>query len=291
MDYILHIIIMIAIYSILCMSANILIGLTQKISLGFAAFYGVGAYVSALAVLYLKICLFPSLLLILLINGIFAFLLAVPSLRLKGDYFILATLGFQMIVYNILYNWTTVTKGPFGISGISNPVIFGSIKLDGIFQYFVFSILLAVLLSIFFYYLIKSPFGRVLRALSDDEMALVSLGKNINFYKISAFVIASAFTGVAGYIYATYISYIDPTSFSLDESIFILCALIIGGTGNIRGAVTGAVFVVLIPELLRFVGLPDSVAAPMRQIIYGAILIWVIFYRPQGIAGVKQYDN
>jgi branched-chain amino acid transport system permease protein len=280
---------MIAIYSMLCMSANILTGLTQKISLGFAAFYGVGAYISALSVLYLHLSLIPAVLLILLVNTLLALLIALPSLRLKGDYFILVTLGFQIIVYSILYNWTAVTKGPFGISGISDPVILGSFRLDGIFQYFIFSIILTGVLGVLFYYFTESPFGRVLRALGDDELALLSLGRNIYYYKITAFVLSSAFTGIAGYIYATYISYIDPTSFTLDESIFILSALIIGGLGTVQGAIWGAVFVVLIPEILRFVGLPDSIAAPMRQIIYGVILIWVIFYRPQGIAGIKKY--
>ena len=290
MDYLLHIIIMIAIYSILCMSANILTGLTQKISLAFGAFYGMGAYISALSVLYLHLSLIPSVLLILLVNSLLALLIALPSLRLKGDYFILATLGFQIIVYSILYNWTDVTRGPFGISGISSPLIIGGFILDGIFQFFVFSILVLLVLGIFFYYLIESPFGRVLRALGDDELALLSLGRNIYYYKVLTFVLSSAFTGIAGYIYATYISYIDPTSFTLDESIFILSALIIGGLGSVQGAVCGAVFVVLIPEILRFVGLPDSIAAPMRQFIYGVILIWVIFNRPQGIAGIKKYS-
>ncbi len=281
---------MISIYSILCMSANILTGLTQKISLGFAAFYGVGAYITALSVLYLHLSLIPAILLILLINSLLALLIALPSLRLKGDYFILATLGFQIIVYSILYNWTSVTRGSSGISGISNPVILGGFTLDSIFQYFVFSIIVALAMSIFFYFLIESPFGRVLRALGDDELALLSLGRNIYYFKILAFVLSSAFSGIAGYIFSTYKTFINPKSFTHEESIFILCALIIGGLGSVLGAVWGAVFVVLIPEILRFVGLPDNIAAPMQQIIYGVILIWVIFYRPHGIAGIKKYS-
>ncbi len=273
------------------MSSNILIGLTQKMSLGFAAFYGIGAYLTALCVLYLKISFLPSLFIILLVNALLSLLISLPSLKLKGDYFILATLGFQMIIYSVLYNWTSVTKGPFGISGISDPIIFDNWKLDGVFQYFLFSVLISFLIGIFFYKLIRSPYGRLLRALSDDELALLSLGRNINYYKISAFVTGSSFAGIAGYLYATYISYIDPTSFTLDESIFIICALIIGGTGNLQGPIAGAVFVVLVPEILRFVGLPDNMAAPLRQIIYGLILIWVIFNKPQGIAGLERFKK
>lgn len=285
MDYILHILIMISIYSILCMAANMLTGLTGKMSLAYAAFYGIGAYITALCVLYFDFNVLLSFLLILLVNAILALIIALPSLRLKGDYFILATLGFQIIIYTILYNWTSVTRGPFGISGISSPKIIGNLHLNDNFAYFVFATAVAVLLGILFYTLIHSPFGRVLRALKDDEVALLSLGRNVNYYKVLSFVVCSSFSGLAGYIYATYISYIDPTSFTLDESIFILTALLIGGTGNIKGPVLGAVLVVLLPEALRFVGLPDNIAAPMRQIIYGVILVWVVFYRKKGLAG------
>lgn len=287
MDYILHILIMMCIYAILCMSANMLTGLTNLISMGYAAFYGVGAYVTALCVLYLQWTVLPTLLLILVANVLLGLLIALPSLRLKGDYFILATLGFQMIIFTVLYNWTDVTRGPYGIPGITDPVIIGSLKLDNIYSFLIFGIVLCLLIGLLMYALIKSPFSRVLRALRDDEIALISLGRNVNYFKVLAFVISSAFTGLAGYLYATYISYIDPTSFTLDESIFILSALLIGGTGNIKGSLVGAVFVVILPEILRFVGLPDSVAAPLRQILYGAILIWVMFNRKQGIAGRK----
>ena len=287
MDYILHILIMMCIYAILCMSANMLTGLTNLISMGYAAFYGIGAYVTALCVLYLQWNVLPTLLLILVVNVLLGLLIALPSLRLKGDYFILATLGFQMIIFTVLYNWTDVTRGPYGISGITDPVIIGSLKLDNIYSFLIFGIVLCLLIGLLMYAMIKSPFSRVLRALRDDEIALISLGRNVNYFKVLAFVISSAFTGLAGYLYATYISYIDPTSFTLDESIFILSALLIGGTGNIKGSLVGAVFVVILPEILRFVGLPDSVAAPLRQILYGAILIWVMFNRKQGIAGRK----
>lgn len=278
---------MMCIYAILCMSANMLTGLTNLISMGYAAFYGVGAYVTALCVLYLQWTVLPTLLLILVANVLLGLLIALPSLRLKGDYFILATLGFQMIIFTVLYNWTDVTRGPYGIPGITDPVIIGSLKLDNIYSFLIFGIVLCLLIGLLMYALIKSPFSRVLRALRDDEIALISLGRNVNYFKVLAFVISSAFTGLAGYLYATYISYIDPTSFTLDESIFILSALLIGGTGNIKGPLVGAVFVVILPEILRFVGLPDSVAAPLRQILYGAILIWVMFNRKQGIAGRK----
>ena len=133
--------------------------------------------------------------------------------------------------------------------------------------------------------LIYSPFGRVLKAVRDDELSTQAIGRNVTAIKIWSFVVSSGMIGISGLLYASYVSYIDPTSFNLDEAIFILSAVIIGGTGNIKGPVIGAVFVVVLPELLRFVGLPDSVAANLRQIIYGLMIIVLMRIRPQGLAG------
>ena len=136
-----------------------------------------------------------------------------------------------------------------------------------------------------FRHLVNSPFGRVLNAIRANERTAQAQGRDTVKFKTWAFFLSAAFTGLAGVIYASYVSYIDPTSFTLDESIFIISALFIGGIGNTRGPILGAAFVVLLPELLRFVGLPDTVAANLRQIIYGLALVLVMFYRPQGIWG------
>ncbi len=285
MNYIIHIFIVINIYIILTVSTNLLVGMVNLLSLGQAAFYGIGAYIAVFSLLTLNLSLFPSLILVMFATAIFSLLIAYPSLRLKGDYFILATLGFQLIVFTVLYNWVSVTRGPYGIPGIPAPELFGVQPITGLIPFLILSALLAGLTIFVFYKLINSPFGRVLKGIRDDEIAVESLGRNVTKFKIWAFAISSAFIGIAGMLYATYVSYIDPTSFNLDESIFILAAVLIGGTGNIKGPVVGAVFVVILPELLRFVGFPDSVAANLRQIVYGLTLIILMFIRPQGIAG------
>ncbi|MEA5461664.1 branched-chain amino acid ABC transporter permease [Arcicella sp. LKC2W] len=289
MDYLLHIIIMINIYIILCTTTNLMVGMTNLVSMGQAAFYAVGAYVTTLSLMYFHFSLLPTLLLVMVANIILSIIIAIPTLRLKGDYFILGTLGFQLIIYTILYNWIGVTKGPYGISGIPSPTIFG-FEISGTGGFLILSSLLMALCLYVFYHLLKSPFGRVLMALREDEIALSSLGRNPVAFKIWAFVVSSMFLGFAGFLFASYISYIDPTSFSLDESIFILAAVLIGGTGNLKGPIVGAIFVIILPELLRFVGLPDSIAAPMKQIIYGLALILVARYRPQGIAGAFKFE-
>lgn len=285
MNYLLHIVIMINIYVILTVSTNLLVGMANLLSIGQAAFYGIGAYVAVFALLVLKLPLIPTLILVMLVTALLSLLIAYPSLRLKGDYFVLATLGFQLIVFTILYNWVDVTRGPYGIPGIPAPKLFGMLPVSGLIPFLILSSILAAVVIFLFYKLVHSPFGRVLKGIRDDEIAVLSLGRNVTAFKIWAFTISSGFVGIAGMIYATYVTYIDPTSFNLDEAIFILAALLIGGTGNIRGPVVGAVFVVILPELLRFVGFPDSVAANLRQIVYGLALIILMRYRPQGLAG------
>jgi len=285
MNYLFHIIIMINIYIILCVSTNLLVGMANLLSIGQAAFYGIGAYLSVLCLMILKLPLVPSVLLVVIGTAIASLLVAYPSLRLKDDYFVLATLGFQLIVFTIIYNWVSVTRGPYGIPGIPSPKLLGLFPITGVIPFLILSSFFSLFVIAVFFKLIYSPFGRVLKGIRDDELAVLSLGRNVTGFKIWAFVISSGFIGIAGFLYATYVSYIDPTSFNLDEAIFILAAVLIGGTGNIRGPVVGAVFVVVLPEILRFVGFPDSVAANLRQIVYGLTLIILMYFRPQGLAG------
>lgn len=285
MEYILHIGIMINIYILLVLSANLPIGMANLLTMGQAAFYGIGAYISAFFLMQFNLPFIVVALAVMVLTGLFSYLVSFASIKLKGDYFILATLGFQMIVYTVLYNWTDVTRGPYGVPGIPSVKIAGVWDVSGVYGYFILTTIIAVLVAFLFKSIKYSPYGRVLRALRNDEHSVAAMGRNPIAFKSWAFFLSAAFSGLAGLIYASYVSYIDPTSFTLDESIFIISALFIGGTGNIRGPILGALFVVILPEVLRFVGLPDAIAANMRQIIYGLALIIVMYFRPQGLWG------
>jgi branched-chain amino acid transport system permease protein len=285
MGYIAHILILINIYIILSVATGLITGLSRMISLGQAAFFGIGAYITALCILTLNLSLIPSLALVMIANALVSLLLALPAVRLKGDYFILATLAFQFIVYALLNNLITVTNGSLGIGGIGPVVLFGIADIKGPYAFFALSGLMAVLAIFVFHRLYHSNFGLMLKALREDETALQTMGRNTGRYKTMAFVISSAFIGWASYIYAGYMTYIYPGGFHLEESIFILIAVLIGGSGNIRGAVAGAVFVILVPELLRYTGLPDSIASPMKQVFFGLLLILVMRFRPNGLFG------
>lgn len=267
------------------LSANLPIGMANLLTMGQAAFYGIGAYISAFFLMQFNLPFIVVALAVMVLTGLFSYLVSFASIKLKGDYFILATLGFQMIVYTVLYNWTDVTRGPYGVPGIPPVKIAGIWDVSGVYGYFFLTTIIAVLVAFLFKSIKYSPYGRVLRALRNDEHSVAAMGRNPIAFKSWAFFLSAAFSGLAGLIYASYVSYIDPTSFTLDESIFIISALFIGGTGNIRGPILGALFVVILPEVLRFVGLPDAIAANMRQIIYGLALIIVMYFRPQGLWG------
>ncbi len=289
MNYLLHILIMINTYSILAISLNLLVGYTGLVSLSHASFYGIGAYTSTLLMMKAGIPFLPSLFLSILGSVLLSFTISIPSLKLKGDYFILATLAFQIITFTILYNWVSLTRGPYGIPGIPFPEIFG-INIDSIPSYFIFTSLIALFCIGLFYLLGNSPFGRVLKAIREDEISASSLGKNITKFKVTAFAISAGFASIPGALFAGYMRYIDPTSFTLSESVFIISIIIIGGTGNISGPIIGTVFMIILPEILRFLAIPDSIAANMRQIIYGILIIIIMRYMPQGIKGEYKFQ-
>ncbi len=285
MEYILHIAIMICIYVVLVLSANLPIGMANLLTMCQAAFYGIGAYIGTFFLMQFNLPFIVLALIVMGCTGLFSLIISYASVKLKNDYFILGSLGFQMIAYTILYNWTDVTRGPYGIPGIPSVKLFGFNEVNGVYGYFALS-LAVVAVTVWLFSRIKhSPFGRVLKAMRSDELSVKVLGRNTTLLKVQTFFLSAAFSGLAGLIYASYVSYIDPTSFTLDESIFIVTALFIGGIGNVKGPVLGAVFVVVMPELLRFVGLPDAFAANLRQIIYGLALVIVMFVRPQGLLG------
>lgn len=221
--------------------------------------------------------------------GVMSLLVSLPAWRFKGDYFVMISIAVQTLIYAMLYNWTALTSGPFGISGIARPVIAdysfvttGSITI----LYGILALVLGVIMAM----LKWSPFGRALQAMRDDELAARSIGIPVNWLKLQAFVLASAMVGVAGGLYVSYVSYIDPTSFSLNESILMLSMVIVGGTGNVRGPLTGAAVLILLPEALRFLHLPDAIAANVRLLAYGLLLIIMMHLRPQGLAGTYRYQ-
>ncbi len=289
MNYILHLLVYYEIYVIVALSLNLLIGYSGLLQVAHAAYFGVGAYASALAVTKLGLGFVPSLLFSAVVSGALSLLVSLPAWRFRADYFVMISLAVQVVIYSAIYNWTNLTGGPLGMSGIPRPAILGGVFATSGSISALYGLIVALVAGILA--LLKlSPFGRNLQAMRDDELAARSLGIQTRTLKVQAFLVASAMVGMAGGMYAAYMSYIDPTSFSLDSSILMLSMAMVGGTGNIRGPLIGAAVLIGLPEVLRFLTIPDSVAANVRLLAYGLLLVLMMHWRPQGLAGKYRFE-
>lgn len=282
MEYILHLLIFICFYTLLAQSLNLAAGKTGLISLAHAGFYGIGAYTTAILSVNFGLSFWINLPLAMIFSGLIAFVVSLIALRTIDDYFIICTLGIQVIIFSLMNNWMDLTRGPLGIPGIPSINLFG-FSLDEKIPFLILSIVIVALIWLVLKNIYNSGFGKILVAISEDEIYTQSIGKNVYRAKIISFTISAVLASIPGVLYAHYISYIDPTSFTVNESIFILSIVIIGGLGNLTGSFFASAFMVLLPEALRFVGMPDSIAANMRQIIYGLILVAVMMTGKNGV--------
>jgi branched-chain amino acid transport system permease protein len=284
MEYLTHLAILFVIYAILGVGLNLVVGYTGLLSVTHAAFYGMGAYTAAILLTKTGLGFFTSLILGIIITIIVSFLIGLVLSKFKDDYYALVSLGFNVIVFAIFLNWQSLTRGPLGIPGIPRPEFLG-INFSNNFN---FLMLVLVFLGLVYFasrFIVNSSFGRALKAIREDEEAIRVFGYNSAHFKLAIFTISAAMAAIAGSFFASYITFIDPTSFTLSESIFILAIIILGGLANLRGSILGALFLILLPEVLRFVGFPTEIAAQMRQVVYGIILILLMLYRPQGLIG------
>ena len=282
--YVAHYLVMVGIYTILAVSLNLLMGYAGIFSLAHAAVYGIGAYASALVALKLGLGFWGGLVVAAVAGACAAALVGIPSLRVAGDYYIVASFGLQVVILTVFMNWTDLTNGHAGLAGIPRPRVFGPV-IDNPFKYVALALALAALTYAICHRLTNSAFGRTLRAVREDEIAAQAMGKNVVLIKIVITTISSALGALGGSLYAHYITYINPSSFTLEESIFIASLVILGGTERLAGPVVGAFILLAVPEALKFLAIPDTVAAPMRQILYGTLLILFMFVRPEGILG------
>jgi len=280
MDYAIYIGTLIAIYATLAISLNLLVGYTGLISVAQAGVYGIGAYVTALLALHVTNDLLVSLLLSAVAGVLASLIVALPSLRLRNEYFLIATMGFQSIIFALFMN-LDVTGGPNGLYNIPAPTLFGFSIKTGLGKF-----ALAAGLAVLCYWLALrvtgSPFGRLLRAVREDQTAVASLGKNVFRVKVSIFIFSAVFTAAAGTMSLTAI---DPVAFTLDESIFIITLVIVGGTGNLNGSILAAALLIVLPEIFKFLPIPEAVAPQLRQVLYGLLLVFFTRFRRQGLIG------
>ena len=279
---------MVLIYIIFSLSLNLEVGYTGLFNFGHVAFFGIGAYTSALLTLH-HIPFGLSLLIALAMAGLWGFLLSLPSLRLRGDHFGIATLGFGEIIRMVFQNEVWLTKGPMGLPGIPKPILF-SYRFASLWQYLFLALGFTALTFFLLRIILRSPFGRVLKAIREDEVAAEALGKDVFRFRVKSFVIGSVFAGLAGTLWGHYTTFISPGDFTLLETILVLLIVVLGGKGTEWGPVLGAVVLIFFQESLRFLRLPAEwtrYLAPLQQMIFGALLVLVMIFRPDGLVREK----
>jgi branched-chain amino acid transport system permease protein len=204
--------------------------------------------------------------------------------RVRGDYLVVVTLGLQLVFISVLINLKSFTGGNVGLMGIPRPKLF-DYQFDSPLSYALLALIICAVIVGVAWWISRSLFGRSLKALREDEVGSQALGKNVFKYKVTTFAISAALAGVVGSLYAPYQQFINPYSFGLWESIITLVIVIVGGAGNLWGSVVGAVILVTLPEVLRFVPITSGATAQIRELIFGLALLLVVFFRPQGLFG------
>ncbi|MGB8074051.1 MAG: branched-chain amino acid ABC transporter permease [Pseudolabrys sp.] len=271
-----------AINVLLAIGLDFILGYAGQLNLGHSAFYGLGAYVSTLLIVKLGVPFWIAFIAGVAFAGIAGIFLSLFAVRLRGHYLAIASLGFAVIVHQILLNWISLTQGPLGIYGIAPPpplVIDGIVVVDfrnlAAFFYLVagFAFLSYILLS----QLVLSPIGETLTAIREDEVSAASLGINGTAWKVFAFGVGSAIAGAAGCFYASFVGTLVPDAFFINEAFNILAMVIVGGMGTLIGPVFGAILLTVLPEVLRGFG-------DLRLVVYGAALTFVVLFMPGGLA-------
>ncbi len=287
MDFLFSYLALAAIYVMLGLSTNLLVGIVGIFSVSQAAVFGVGAYIVAHFLLAAEpLSFLPALAIAMVCCVSLNILVTLPSLRVSGDYFVVTSFGIQLLATAVFTNWTAGTGGANGLPGIPPPDVFGY-ELSSTFQLMALCLCGLLLACGCFWLIMRAPFGRLLRAIREDELAVAAAGKNVLRAKVSAAALAGAFAGMAGGMYATFLSFIDPSSFDLDSSILLLTMVVVGGARTLAGSIVGPFLLLAMPQALSMLDIPTTIAAAARQLIYGVLLIAFMLFRPQGLLGER----
>ncbi|MDP3766341.1 MAG: branched-chain amino acid ABC transporter permease [Nanoarchaeota archaeon] len=276
-EYLISILTLGFIYVIVVLALNLAIGFTGLTNLGHMVFFGIGAYTSALLTLN-GIPWYAAVFIAGILASFSGAIIAAITSRLKGDYLAMVTLGLVFIGIAVSRNWISLTRGALGLSGIPDII-------TNNFYYMLFTLAVAALCVLIFHKLIDSETGRIFQAIRDDETAAAILGKNTYFYKILSIAISTFFAGIAGSLFAHHISFVDPTIFDLSFFVLILSMFILGGLASIKGSITGVFILVLLTEAVRFVSVSSAIIGAVREMVFAAVLIIILIFKPRGIFG------
>ena len=274
-SYGIYLMTLLCVYLMAAFGLNLIVGYAGQMSIGQAAFYGIGAYTAAILITKLGMTFWMVLPLAAVVCFAIGLVLGFPALRVQHHYLAFATLGFNVLVFLIMRNEEKLTGGTFGIANIPRPSIFGY-SLDGALPFFYFAYASVIVLAAVLWWLLRSPWGRAFAALRDNPIRAESTGVNITAYTLLAFAIGAACAGIGGVYLAALVNFIEPGQFHLSVSLMMLLAVIVGGSGRFFGPVLGSVVVILLPEWLRF--LQDWYLA-----IFGFAVIVLMVFLPGGL--------
>jgi branched-chain amino acid transport system permease protein len=275
--YHLHIAIMAGIFGVLALSLNLLLGFTGQLSLGHAAFFGIGAYTSALLTLKREWSVWPALLAAVALAAAAGWLIGRLALKLRGAYFVLVTISFAGVISLVSVNWIELTNGPLGLPGVPAPEVWGwSLRSKSTYYYLV---LAAVALSyLVCARLVRSRIGRAFVALRENEPLAESIGVDVTHYLVLAAVVSAGMAGLGGSLYAHYTRFVSPEVFLFTYTVTMVVMVVAGGKGTLAGPLVGAVLFTTLPEALR-----EAASWQWQMLAYGVLLVLLVFFMPRGI--------
>ena len=289
--YLQNIAVLFAINAILALTLNFIMGYAGIFSLAQAIFFGVGAYTAAYIALNFSDSLLLAMGAAMAISALISMALALPALRVRGEYFVAASLGLQMIGVTIFSEWKSVTGGLGGMVGVPPPVLFGyTITSTG--EFLVLALVILLLILGVTALLVRGSFGRSLMALRDSESAAQAYGKYVNAVKTLSVAVSAALASLGGVIYAFYMSFVNVEVFTLEMSILLMAMVIIGGTGTLLGPLVGAAIVMALPAALTYMPfIPPAELGTIQQIIYGSAMVLLMMFRPGGLVGGRSKEK
>lgn len=286
--YIVNLAVLISINAILAVTLNFILGYAGIFSIAHALFFGVGAYTAAFVAMKLGAGFLSGTAAGMALAALISLFLALPALRVRGEYFVAASLGLQMLAITMFTEWKSVTGGIGGLTNIPPARILG-FEITQPEHFLVLSLICLILIMLIIRALVRSSFGRSLKAIRDDETAASAYGKNVAVIKTTAVVVSSALAAVAGSLYAFYLSFINVESFVLETSIQLMAMVIIGGTATLVGPLIGTILILLLPAGLSYLPyLPPTEIGSIQQIAYGLAMVLLMIYRPGGLWGFQE---
>lgn len=283
--YLLNLATLICINAVLAITLNFIMGYAGIFSVAHAIFFGIGAYAAAYFAIHASASLFLAVPVAMAVAAVLSLILALPALRVRGEYFVAASLGLQVLGVTVFSEWKSVTGGIGGVIGIPPVELFGYAVADPL-HFLLLTVVCLLLVIAVIGILVRTSFGRNLKAIRDSESAAQAFGKNVAVIKTMSVLISSSLAAGAGALYAFYMSFINVESFTLDTSMLLMAMVIIGGTGTLLGPIIGAALLMLLPSLFSYMWfLPQTEIGSIQQIAYGIAMVLLMIYRPGGIVG------